>query len=680
MKIFVTPVGTRLRRFFFFSLVVLTSLFAVGLLTSVYQKDGLTPLELALLALYTILSAWIALSFWAACIGFWIQWRQWDRHAIHTTAKPGAPIAADARTALLMPVYNEDPKRIFAGLQAICDSLLATGEQALFDIYILSDTRDPETWIEEELRWQQLSRALHGKLAVYYRNRVRNLERKVGNLKDFCTQWGGAYRYMLVLDADSVMSGESLVDMVRIMEANPGVGLVQVPPLPANKESLFARILQFAGNVYGPVFTAGLNFWQLSEGNYWGHNAIIRMAAFTQHCGLPHLPGRPPFGGEIFSHDFVEAALLRKAGWQVWLAYDLGGSYEELPPTLIDFAKRDRRWCQGNLQHSSLVFARGWHPVNRLHFVMGIMSYLASPLWLLFLILTGLDAYSRSQSLPVYFSGAALFPEWPASYTVEMATVLIVTLFMLFLPKVLALTLLLKQHTLPHYGGALKAVWSVVLETLTSVLLAPILMLFQTKFVTAILLRRNTQWLAQQREDHQTGLLDALAAHGGHTLLGLAVGWMSYHYINDFFWWLIPVLAGLVLSMPLSMLLSNLRLGLAARRLGLFLTPEETQPPYVLERLRYHLAQPDPSTLVRKRSSRFMQAVIDPPVYTLHRSLLKPNCHGKRHHHYLRGLIYQLLEDGEHRLSTAEKHALLSDREILQELHELLWSQNNVPL
>ncbi len=688
MKNFLYPARSpRLRRLFFFGLVGLTTVFAVGLLTSVYQKDGLSPLELALLALYAILSAWIALSFWSATLGFWIQWRQKDDYAIYACARHAqteaggesqAPLAP-LHTALLMPVYNEDPKRVFAGLHAMCDSLLNTGEQQHFDIYILSDTRDPEIWLEEELRWRHLSRTMQGKIAVYYRNRVQNTERKVGNIKDFCIHFGGHYRYMLVLDADSLMSGETLVDMVRVMERNPKVALLQVPPMPVNKESLFARILQFAGNVYSPIFTAGLNYWQLGEGNYWGHNAILRVQAFTKECGLPRLPGREPFGGDIFSHDFVEAAMLRKAGWQVWLAYDLGGSYEELPPTLIDFAKRDRRWCQGNLQHSSLVMAQGWHPINRLHFLMGIMSYLASPLWLLFLILTGVDAYFRSQSLPVYFTGATLFPVWPASYTVEMATVLVVTLFMLFLPKLLALALLLKQHTLPLYGGALKAGLSVLLETLISVLLAPILMLFQTSFVVAILLRRNISWSTQQREDHQTGLFEAIAAHGTHTLLGFIVGWFSYHYINNFFWWLTPVLAGLVLSIPLSMLLSNLFLGIRTHRIGLFLTPEETSPPYVLQRLHYYLAQPDPPLLSNQSSSRFMQVLLEPPAHNLHTAPLPPAHHGKRHRHYLQGLIYQLLEEGAERLNTAEKRALLSDKEALQTLHILFWSQTQPP-
>jgi membrane glycosyltransferase len=664
--------GAPLRRAFFFTLVALTTLFALALLTSVYQKDGLSPLEISLLVLYAVLIAWISFSFWAATIGFIIQCLRRDRYAISHSAG-NAPLGEDARTALVMPIHNEDPKRVFAGLQAMCEDLLSTGAHAAFDVYILSDTRDPDIWVEEEMRWQRLSQTLGGRLNVYYRNRTRNSGRKVGNLKDFCQRWGGHYRYFIVLDADSLMTGASLVKMVRIMENNPQVGLLQVPPTPIGKESLFARILQFASSVYGPIFTTGLNFWQLGEGNYWGHNAIIRMQAFTAHCGLPHLPGREPFGGEILSHDFVEAAMLRRAGWQVWLGYDIQGSYEELPPTLIDYARRDRRWCQGNLQHAKLVFARGWHPINRLHFIMGIMSYLASPLWLLFLVMTGADAYIRAQKEPVYFFDDSLFPIWPESYAVEMTTVLVVTLALLFLPKALALALLLSRPEQRRaHGGGLKATLSVFLETLTSALLAPVLMLFQTKFVLAILSRRNINWAAQQRDDHQTGLLDALAAHSGHTILGLFAAWLSYHYIPDFFWWFTPVLLGLLLSAPLSMLLSNQRLGRLAKTLGLFLITEEKQPPAVFERQQFHQAN---SVDFKPPGNCFLHVITEPPLNALHLSLLPPDTRvSTRQRHYLQGLVYQLLEDGADTLTAQEKRALLSHRETLHNLHLLSWS------
>ena len=669
-----------LRRGAFFLLVLATTLIALGLLFSVFQTNGLSPMERLLLLLYAILFAWICVSFWTAFLGFLVCLSGRDSWAISRRPDiPGAPTGAPPRTAILMPIYNEDSERVFAGLRAMHQSLVETGQLEAFDFFILSDTRDPEVWVEEELRWQDMVLALDGKGRIFYRNRPENTARKSGNLEDFCTRWGGRYRYMIVLDADSLMQGETLAAMVRIMERQPRVALLQTPPVPINRVSLFARILQFAGGLYGRMFTAGLNFWQLGASNYWGHNAIIRVQPFLEHCGLPVLPGREPFGGSILSHDFVEAALLRRAGWEVWLAYDLPGSYEEIPPTLIDYAKRDRRWCQGNLQHVRLVFARGFSPLSRLHFAMGVMSYLASPLWLLFLIATGVEAYLQTQQELVYFFGDHWAPVWPVSFAVEMTTVLLVTLAMLFLPKLLALALLLADAELRRaHGGMWRATLSVVLETVFSVLTAPVLMLFQTQFVLAILLRRAVGWPAQQRGDHQTGFQEAALVHGGQTLLGVAAGVLSYLYVPEFFWWFIPVLLGLVLAIPVSMLSSSLALGRLTRDWGLFLTPEETDPPAVLRYLEEHLEEDEPAlpALRERTASRFVQALADPYVNALHLSLLpEREPPGKRRRHYLEGLIHQLEEEGPDGLSPEQRRELLAEPELLQRLHVWFWSR-----
>ncbi len=672
--------GHTLRRVVFFLLVLLTTLVAMGLMVSVFQTDGLSPMELILLLLYAILFSWICISFWTACMGFLVILTGRDRWAISRQPGPAPdPTAPPPRTAILMPIYNEDSERVFAGLRAIHQSLADTGQLADFDFFVLSDTRDPDVWVEEELRWQDMVRALDGKGRIFYRNRPENTSRKSGNLEDFCTRWGGHYRYMIVLDADSIMKGETLVEMVRIMERQPRVALLQTPPTPINRESLFARILQFAGSLYGRMFTAGLNYWQLGESNYWGHNAIIRIQPFLDHCGLPKLPGREPFGGDILSHDFVEAALLRRAGWEVWLAYDLEGSYEEIPPTLIDYAKRDRRWCQGNLQHLRLALSHGFNALSRLHFSMGVMSYAASPLWLLFLIATGVAAYFQTQHEPVYFFGENWAPVWPVSFAVEMTTVLLVTLTMLFLPKGLALLLLLKDDRLRRaYGGMLKATLSVALETLFSVLTAPVLMLFQTKFVLAILMRRAVGWPPQQRGDHMTSFREAAQTHGVQTLIGVVAGVLSYQYVPAFFWWFIPVLLGLVLAIPVSMLSSSIALGRQARELGLFLTPEETEQPVVLRYLEENLEEDEPvlPILREKPASRFVQALTDPYVNALHLSLLpEREPPGKRRRHYLEGLVHQLEEEGPDSLSAAQKRDLISDPDLLLRLHALFWSR-----
>ncbi len=683
MKNSSTRTGYHLRRVLYFTLVTLTTLAAMGLLSGALYAGGITPLKFALLVLYAILISWIAASFWTAMCGFLILLTGRDRYALPSRGVNGQPrgeTGGTFKTALVMPICDEDQEQVFAALRAMYQSLIELGQGDNFDVFILSDTRDPDIWVQEELQWQRWCLELKGKGRVFYRHRQANIGRKSGNIADFCKRWGGCYRYTIMLDADSIMAGPPMVEMVRRMEQYPQVAMIQAPPVSVNRESFFARMLQFASVLYGRMFAAGLSFWQLDTANSWGHNVILRVQAFTAHCGLPKLPGREPFGGEILSHDFVESALLRRAGWETWLAYDLEGSYEEIPPTLIDYAKRDRRWCQGNLQHSRLIYARDFHPLSRVHFFMGVMSYLASPLWLLFLIVTGIEAYLRSRQAPVYFFGDNLFPVWPVSYAFEMTTVLFVTLAMLFLPKLFALALLLKDSRLcREFGGFMAATAGVVLESLFSVLLAPVLMLFQSKFVMAVLLRKNVGWPPQQRGDRRTGFTEALQAHGGQMLIGIGSGIFSYLYLPSFFfWWFTPVLAGLLVVIPVSILSSSTALGRGVRRLRLFLTPQESATPRVLQLLTEHLniTQAVSSELVGKGKEPWLSAIIDPHIYALHASLLPDEVADRRRKHYLEGLIFQLQDEGTESLQPVEKRALLSHRsDGVDPLHILLWAE-----
>ena len=343
------------------------------------------------------------------------------RHWNPITPPSGESAAPRPRAAVVVPIYNEDTHRVFAGLQAIWTELAAEAEAARCDLFILSDTTDPDIWLAELEAWQDFLQATPGAERVFYRRRLRNVQRKSGNIEDFVTRWGGAYGYMVVLDANSLMTGQAIAELVRRMDANPAVGLIQAPPKLVRGHSLFARLLQFSGELYGPLSATGISYWALGEGNYWGHNAIIRVAPFAELCSLPLLPGRAPLGGEIMSHDFVEAALLRRGGWQVWIADDVPGSYEEPPPTVADFATRDRRWCQGNLQHMKVLFTRNLHWVSRLHLGIGIMAYLTSPLWLVFLLLSAAQAWELTYTRPVYFTEGLPFPVLPVSVEAEAA-------------------------------------------------------------------------------------------------------------------------------------------------------------------------------------------------------------------------------------------------------------------
>ncbi len=350
----------------------------------VLQVGGITILEAMVLVLFVLLFAWVAFSFMSALAGFVVLlFRQ--RDALGIDARAPLP-QMQSRNAMLLPTYNEDPHRIMARLRAIHESVETTGHASQFDWYVLSDTTDPSTWVAEEKCFLQLRREVAVN-SLFYRHRPENTARKSGNIEDWIRRFGAGYDHMIILDADSLMTGDTIVRLAAAMEQHPNVALIQTLPIVVNARTLFARLQQFAGRLYGPLIAAGIAWWHGSEGNYWGHNAIIRVRAFAGDAGLPELRGRKPFGGHILSHDFVEAALMRRAGWAIRMAPALGGSFEECQPSLLDFAARDRRWCQGNLQHLAVLPARGLHWVSRLHLLTGIGSYLTAPLWLIFLAL-----------------------------------------------------------------------------------------------------------------------------------------------------------------------------------------------------------------------------------------------------------------------------------------------------
>ena len=415
--------------------------------------------------------------------------------------------------AVALPTYNECPDRIFAAVEAMGLGVAEAGHGRAFDWFVLSDTTDPLIALQEQAAFKEARHRLAGRAAVYYRRRIRNIARKPGNIADFCRRWGGGYDYLLVLDADSLMEPATLVELARRMEADPAAGIIQTVPRLVAGRTLFARLQQFAGRMYGQVIAAGFAWWTGSEGNYWGHNAIIRMRAFTELAGLPVLSGKPPFGGHVLSHDFVEAALIRRSGWSVIVADDLDGSFEEGPSTVAGLAARDRRWCQGNLQHVRFLSAAGFHWVSRFHLLTGIMSYLAAPLWLL-LIATGVALgvqakFTRPDYFPDDFSP---FPNWPVMDAAGALHLFVLTLAVLFAVKLVGyIDFLLgaRERNIRRRSGAVGL--GVLVETLVSALLAPILMLIQSALVLSVFTGRDSGWKTQARDTEGTALACPLA-------------------------------------------------------------------------------------------------------------------------------------------------------------------------
>ncbi|WP_129139052.1 glucans biosynthesis glucosyltransferase MdoH [Modicisalibacter coralii] len=581
-----------LRRLIFFTLSVVTSLQGAYMMFDILRANGLTVLEGTILGLFVFMFAWLTVSFWSGIAGFLVVVFKRDPLTLKRAAPLDETLDPERRIALVMPVYNEETSRVIAGLEATCDSLVETGKAAAFDVYLLSDTTDSEIADAERRAAAALRKRMPGGLRLYYRRRERNIGRKVGNLEDFCCRWGQAYESMIILDADSVMGGRTLVRMAATMQANPRLGLLQTVPLPARSNTLFGRFLQFAATLYSPMLAAGQSVWQGDTANYWGHNAIIRIEAFVNHCGLPALPGKAPMGGDILSHDFVEAALLRRAGWEVRLHAGLEDSYEELPGNMVDYAKRDRRWCQGNMQHLRLLLSRGLHPINRLHFLLGALAYMASLLWLIMLGLSTVDAVVRAVAKVRFFNeGYQLFPEWPESKVAMIASLLVITVLMLLLPKLLGMIVGLLQRR-RDFGGGFRLAVSAFLEVLFSILIAPLMMAFHAWFVVSVLAGRTVSWSSQVRGGRLIPWRVAWRRTGAMTLLGLLWGGVSYYYAPLFFWWLSPVLLGMVASAPLLRYTSSIRAGEWLQRHRLVCIPAEVNPPWVLTRLEQLEANP----------------------------------------------------------------------------------------
>src|ERR1700730_10302726 len=545
----------------------------------VVQVGGVTILEWMVLALIVLLFAWIAFSFMSALAGFFVLlFRMRDPLGID----PKAPLPSiRSKSAMLLPTYNEDPYRILARLRAICESVEETGCAPQFDWFVLSDTTNPSVWIAEEKCFLQLRRDC-GAGRIFYRHRPENTARKAGNIEDWVKRFGAGYDHMIILDADSLMTGDTIVRLVAAMEKHPAVALIQTLPVVVNARTLFARLQQFAGRLYGPLIAAGTAWWHDTEGNYWGHNAIIRVRAFAQNAGLPELHGRKPFGGHILSHDFVEAALMRRGGWVIQMAPALGGSFEECPPSLLEFAARDRRWCQGNFQHLAVLPARRLHWVSRLHLLTGIGSYITAPVWLIFLVLGILISLQAQFVRPEYFpKGFALFPKWPAQDPVLAAWVFLGTMGLLIMPKLLACILLLTQTDIRRkFGGGSLVFAGILIETFLSGLIAPVMMIFQSSAVGEILLGRDAGWQVQRRDDGGVPRQELIRKYALPTSIGLAMALSAYVVSLPLLLWMAPVILGLWLSIPIAMLCSRV-FGPNSR---LFRTPEQTEPPRLLVR------------------------------------------------------------------------------------------------
>jgi membrane glycosyltransferase len=623
-------------------------------------KDGLLAFELLWAGLFSSLCFLACAGLTAALIGF--ATRLFARKPQKLEQSKEVARAPLPRSALLLPIYHESAEHVFAAVAAMRESLAHTEGGDAFEIFVLSDSREPLRAAEEERAYRRVVAlgdanlpTLRGvTIPVYYRRRSRNERQKAGNLAEFFERFGHRYTYAVILDADSLMRGDTLVEMLRRMESAPRVALLQAPLALHRGATLFARAQQFVASVCGPMFTRGLSVWAGPQGNYYGHNAVVRVRAFLECCALPVLSGEPPLGGHILSHDFVEAALLCRAGWEVRIAPDLEGSWEELPASLPDYVTRDRRWCQGNLQHLRIAFSEGLRPMSRVHMLIGAAQYMAGPAWLAF-VLVGALLTRR---------GSHVDPRIALSLSLSTMTVLL-------LPRLLGLLETLRDPELRRaHGGALRLSLGVLVEAVFSLALAPLLMMHHTRIISSILFGRTVSWGAQaRRAQGQFSII--VRSEWTTSLLGALLLGSLLAFAPELTLWLAPLWLPSLFAIPLSLLASTEFLGQALRRMGILSVPSETEPDELLLR-----AEDMRALTMGDACARFRDLVLDPVLNHAHVARLLAVATEKQADEDARErLIAKALRGGPTALAPDERELLMRDPGSMARLHREAWQR-----
>ncbi len=569
-----TPMGTqsmeelRRRRQIMIALNVITYVLLLWGICRVLAADGWTLVDMVLLVAFAIGSPWTVLGFWNAVVGLWLL------HGVRNPIGEVAPFAgaADAdtplenRTAILMTLRNEDPARAFLRLRTVKDSVDTTAQREQFAYYILSDTNNPAVAEAEEAAAEDWRRTLPDPDQVIYRRRTVNTGYKAGNLRDFCERWGNEYELMLPLDADSLMSGEAIVRLVRIMQAHPQLGILQSLVVGMPSSSAFARIFQFGMRHGMRSYTMGQAWWVGDCGPFWGHNAMVRIKPFAEQCHLPILPGKPPLGGHVLSHDQVEATLMRRAGYEVRVLPEERGSWEENPPTMLEFIQRDVRWCQGNMQYIKLLGLPGLLPMSRFQLVWAILMFLGIPAWTLMIGL-----------LPV----AAWEARGIEDYPVSLAIWLYIAFFVMYLsPKIAGLAdAVLTRGGVARYGGWLRFTTSAAIELVFSFLQGAVSTIRTSIFMIGLIFGKSVTWSGQSRDTHGISWSTAFSALWPQVLFGVIVCGALAVISPTVLLWSLPLTAGYLLAVPFGVITANPALGKAMQRMGLCGIPEDFDPP-----------------------------------------------------------------------------------------------------
>jgi membrane glycosyltransferase len=567
------------------ALNVATYLTLAAAMARVLGTGGWTPIDILMFACFLFAAPWSVLGFWNAAIGLWL---------LHGTRDPMdrvAPFAAAGegtgplpiRTAVLMTLRNEAPDRAFARLAIVKDSLDATGHGQSFDYFVLSDTDQPSVAAAEEVAFAAWQASTSGPHRLHYRRREQNTGYKAGNVRDFCDRWGGSFELMLPLDADSLMDGSTILRMVRMMAAFPRLGILQSLVVGMPSQSAFARLFQFGMRQGMRPYTMGSAWWAGDCGPFWGHNALVRIAPFRDHCHLPILPGQPPLGGHVLSHDQVEATLMRRAGWEVRVLPQECGSWEENPPTVLEFTRRDLRWCQGNMQYFRLIGLPGLQPMSRFQLAWAILMFLGIPAWTLMFALTALKPLDTADLAAGYPAGLAI--------AVYLAFIL-----MFLAPKLAGFVdVALTPGGLARYGGGARFVLGAASELVFSFLVGAATTLRTSMFMVGLLFGRAVTWNGQTRDAHALSWSTALRGLWPQTLFGTAVIASLWIQAPTALAWAFPLLIGFPLAVPFAVLTASPAFGALLTRIGLCAIPEEfATPPEIAALSRPAMVAPRP--------------------------------------------------------------------------------------
>ncbi len=525
--------------------------------------------------LFVLWLPWFVIGFWNSTIGFLLMRFAADPIAAVTPqvrlVRGDEPVTAS--TAIVICVRNEIPTRVARNLAPLLEDLVASGEGGRFHLYVLSDTSDKTVAAAEMALFEEMSAQWQGRIAITYRLREINTGFKAGNFRDFCERWGGNHDFAITLDADSIITAPASLRMVRIMQADPKLGILQALVVGLPSASAFARMFQFGMRLGMRSFTIGSAWWQGDCGPYWGHNAIIRLKPFTEHCELPVLSGRGLLGGHILSHDQIEAVLMRRAGFDVRVLPEENLGWEENPPTVTEFIRRDVRWCQGNMQYWRLVGMPGIKPVSRFQIAFAILMYFVWPIWIVFIALAALSAASGGTLIPMRADlGVLLFA---------------IGFTMMFAPKIATgIDVLLSPQLRATFGGASRFAISFVVEMIFSILLLPIVSLVHTVFVTRLLTGRSISWMAQSRDSHEIPFDEAVSQYWPHTLAGLLVLGTVWSQAPGLMPYALFATLGMALAIPFAVSTASLAIGAWCVRNGICQLPEERQPPPMLKALR----------------------------------------------------------------------------------------------